>query len=269
MPESTAGSPTAEAPQWTVDDAVDAATEVNWGSARTVQGMAAGLPNPDGWYRAVFGHGFPENDLGGATEGPDATSGAPALDRTLYLTFDDGPSPQHTPEILRILAAHNAHATFFLLGENSARNPALVGAIARDGHAIANHTYSHPELDTLGAVAIEEQLLQAQEQLGPTAGSCTRPPYGLLGASAARTVVEQLGFLPVFWTAHADEWNNPSLDTMVQRMRQATRPGAVVLLHDGGGDRSKTVELVRRMVPEWTDQGYSLRAIPVCETARD
>lgn len=269
VPEVAPTSSNAQAPQWTITDAVDAATKVDWGSARTVSGMTAGLPNPGGWYAAVFGPGRSQSGLGSAGQGSDIMPNASASERTLYITFDDGPSPQYTIKILRILASHDAQATFFLLGGNSARNPALVDAIARDGHAIANHTYAHPELDALGAVAIEEQLLQTQERLGPTAGSCMRPPYGLLGASAASTVVDHLGFLPVFWTAHADEWNNPSIDTMVERMRQATRPGAVVLLHDGGGDRSKTVELVRRMVPEWTDQGYSLRAIPVCETARD
>jgi peptidoglycan/xylan/chitin deacetylase (PgdA/CDA1 family) len=208
--------------------------------------MAAGLPSPTGWYAAAFG--------------------APTQQKVLYLTFDDGPAADTDPLLTQLRAA-GAKATFFVLGQQAAANPSQLRRLVADGHAIGNHTWDHPELTSLTPDEVADQLSRTTAAVAAvvpgTEVTCMRPPYGLIDDSVAEVSLDQQ-LQPILWTGHAEDWNQPSVATMVADLRRATQPGSVILLHDGGGSRQNTLDAVAEMLPEWRAQGYTLAPIPAC-----
>ncbi len=186
------------------------------------------------------------------------TSEAPPPDKVVYLTFDDGPSA-YTQEILDILAEHEAKATFFVLGGRAAGEPALVDAIYDAGHGLANHTYTHPYLPKVGFARYQAEVTDTGAVLGGRDGGCLRPPYGATNASVF-THAEQLGYRVVLWTVDPRDWSRPGAAAIASRVIQRAAPGAVVVLHDGGGDRSQTVAALRTILAELSGQGYRFAA---------
>lgn len=223
------------------------AVSVAWGDGRNAPGMKDGLPNPPGWYDRAFG-------------GPTAA-------KIIYLTFDDGPREPYTSQLLALLARYDAKATFFVLGQQARELPTLIAAEARAGHAIGDHTWDHPDLIGLSDAKVREELASVQRQVGSPLGPCMRPPYGLIDQRVA-AVAFSLGLTPILWTAHAQDWDQPPVDRMVAALQRGTKPGAVLLLHDGGGSRERTVAAVERMLPWWQAQGYRLETAPACRTNR-
>ncbi len=181
----------------------------------------------------------------------------PASRRALALTFDDGPS-EGTPELLALLAAHDARATFFLCGEAVRRYPAHAQAIHRAGHEIGNHTEHHSRLWLRTPGFIEEEIARAQESLRGVSGAAPklfRPTYGVrwFGLAAAE---RKLGLTRVMWSGIGRDWTlGPA--GVVKRMQRATRPGAILLLHDGPHAASAPAAL-RELLPWWKAQGYEL-----------
>lgn len=230
---------------------------VDWDSGGGAAEMSKGLPSPSGWYPAAFGTQDPTVTPSGGSEGGGA-------DKVLYLTFDDGPS-KYTPEMLDLLATTGAKATFFVIGQQAAEQPEMLKRIAGAGHAIGNHTWDHPELTKLSAQEVTDQLARttAAVDAATPIGGCMRPPYGLIDAQVAAIALEQ-HLQPILWTAHAEDWNQPPVESMIEDLRAGTKPGAVFLLHDGGGSRSNTVAAVKAMLPEWQSQGYRLASVPAC-----
>lgn len=214
--------------------------KVDWDSGWGAKERAAGLPNPKGWYRALMG----------------PTSGA----KVIYLTFDDGPTAGVTPQLLDLLGRHKAKATFFVLGGSAAGEPAAIRRMRREGHAVANHTWDHPELTTLSAAGVRSQLKRTTKAAGGAMGACMRPPYGRIDTQTAEQAID-LGLAPVLWTAHIEDWNTHPVAWYTQRLREATKPGAIILMHD---TKSATVAAVAVMLPKWRKQGYQLAAIPRC-----
>jgi len=181
-------------------------------------------------------------------------------DKVLYLTFDDGPVAGRTPQLLRVLAAHDATATFFLVGGMAEGHPRLVRRIARAGHAIGNHTQSHARLTDLSRPQVRRQLRWATEAIGPSMGPCMRPPYGLINARVRREATQQ-GLTPVMWNGHIEDWATHSVAWHVGQLKRYTRPGAIILLHDRN---IRTIRAVRRMLPVWQEMGYRLESLPAC-----
>ena len=216
--------------------------KVTWGDGKNPPGMAQGNPNPAGWYEAAFG--------------PRTT------DKVLYLTYDDGPYPDTTNQILKLLAANDAKATFFVLGRQVDAFPGYVDKIIAAGHALGNHTQDHENLATHGPGTIRKQLTQVREAVGPKLGDCMRPPGGFIDDQAG-AVITGMGLVPVLWTGHAQDWAPPSVSKMVDMLKKATSPGAVILLHDSI-DKAKTVAASATMIPWWKKQGYRLETIPAC-----
>ena len=180
--------------------------------------------------------------------------------KVLYLTFDDGPFPDTTPRLLRILAKHDVQATFFLVGGTAARNRALVRRIARGGHAIGNHTQGHPRLTDLSTRQVRDQLRWASRAIGPVQGPCMRPPYGLINRKVER-VARAEGLAPVLWTGHIDDWHQHTVRWNMSQLRKYTKPGGIILLHDRN---VRTIRAVARMLPVWRDMGYRLESLPAC-----
>ena len=193
---------------------------------------------------------------------PPATGG----DRDVYLTYDDGPHPTYTPALLDLLAASGAQATFFALGSEVARYPGIAARIVGEGHAIGNHTWSHPRLTTVSGEVLRRQLLDTQSVVQRTTGvtpSCLRPPYGDRDATVNARVAD-LGLRMSLWDIDPQDWRRPGTDAIVDHVLARVRPGSVILLHDGRKDRGQTVAATERLLAALTEQGYQLRALPGC-----
>lgn len=180
--------------------------------------------------------------------------------RQLALTFDDGPHPAQTPAILRILRRYDAPATFFVIGENAGWNPDLVKAIAADGHLVANHSWSHPELPKLSRAKVRKELGRTCDLVEKALGApprFARAPYGAWHGPSLEICAE-LGMEPMGWSVDTLDWKSPGTATIRSRVLTGAHPGAIVLAHDGGGDRSQTVAALEYYLPRLLDQGYSL-----------
>jgi len=147
------------------------------------------------------------------------------------LTFDDGPNPEVTPRLLDLFERHGAKGTHFMIGALAERFPALVGEVAARGHVVANHTYSHPSLSTLGRRGKLAEVERCEAALGTHASRLFRPPYGHLDARGAATL-RRRGYGVVTWSAHCQDWDPVDAGTLAERLRRGIRPGAVVLLHE-------------------------------------
>ncbi|MEU6328901.1 polysaccharide deacetylase family protein [Streptomyces sp. NPDC047049] len=178
--------------------------------------------------------------------------------REVFLTFDDGPHPFHTPHVLRILRRHGVRATFFVIGENAIEFPGLLCDIADEGHAVGNHTWTHPQLTALPPGAVRSELGRTSsliEDILGTAPDLARAPYGEWD-DPSLSICNDLGMSPVGWAIDSQDWTVPGARTIAHTVLDAMHPGAIVLSHDGGGDRRQTVAALEWYLPRLLDEGY-------------
>src|ERR1700736_2924584 len=207
-----------------------------------------------------------------AVRTPSATLLAPSVHKgvstrpAIALTFDDGPS-ESTPELLKILSACGASATFFQCGANVRRLPQVAREVAAAGHEIANHTDTQPTLYFQSPGYIYTELAAAQETIERTAGvrpRLFRPPYGARWFGL-RQAQQQLGLLGVMWTTLALDWKRPE-PRVIQRLLDGSRNGAIFCLHDGRGlerrpDIHATLGAVRAVLPKLMEQGFHFEKV--------
>lgn len=180
----------------------------------------------------------------------------------VYLTFDDGPWPT-TPEVLDVLRDNGAFATFFQVGSMVDDYGSVNRRIIAEGHAIGNHTYDHVYMNKLSDDLVRYQLEKAWRTIGyDVQGPCVRPPFGAAGPNQRRIAVDK-GLTPVFWTIDTRDWASPPEDSIYKQIVGA-KPGSIVLMHDGGGDRTKTIAALRRALPVLKKRGYVFKTVPVC-----
>lgn len=181
---------------------------------------------------------------------------------TMAITFDDGPNPAVTPALLDLLEKYQARATFFLIGRNVRLFPELTREIAARGHAIGNHTETHPSLTFMHPRRIAGQLTRCDEAIESVTGKrprWMRPPFGFRGPQL-NGVVRQRGSLGVvMWSVLAWDWKPQPAAPVIRRLRRA-RGGDIVLLHDGDhrvveGDRRHSVDALAHWLPRWRDRG--------------
>ncbi len=164
------------------------------------------------------------------------------------LTFDDGPG-EDTEALLDVLARHGVTATFFLVGERVARHQGVLARLVREGHAIGNHSWDHPDLRTLPLDAVCEQLLRTSDVIEDASGvrpSVFRPPYGYTSVPIEATA-ESLEMRTMLWDVDTADYTLPGAEAIAEAIASAP-PGAVVLLHDGPDDRGGTVAAVERVL---------------------
>lgn len=180
----------------------------------------------------------------------------------VYLTYDDGPHPVQTPRVLDVLAAWGARATFFVSGERASAHPDIVERMVADGHAVANHTWSHRRADSLDASEFRASVLAAQRQLGRHGTACFRPP-GFVMTHYVDEVLADIGLRRVMADVNPRDWQQPGVDELADRIVAGAAPGAIIVLHDGI-DRldSQTAPALDQALSRLADSG--LRFEPVC-----
>jgi peptidoglycan-N-acetylglucosamine deacetylase len=176
----------------------------------------------------------------------------------IALTIDDGPSPEYTPQVLRLLAKHKVTATFSMIGLEVAAYPGLVREVAAAGHTIANHTWSHPDLAPLAPVTVAGQIDRAADAIHQATGrtpSLFRAPYGAWSPAVLDTCA-RAGLTPLDWSVDPRDWSRPGVPSIVANIMRNTRTGSIILEHDGGGNRAQTVAALKLVIPRLLDHGY-------------
>lgn len=191
-----------------------------------------------------------------ATPSPTSSAGPvkQADGKVVYLTFDDGPDPHWTPEVLAVLQAHNAHGTFFMLAEHANEHPDLVDQVRAAGNTIGNHSVSHPQLPKLSPAQLHHQVADGVRS------KCFRPPYGATNA-AVRAEIRRNGMQQVLWDVDPQDWARPGTATIVQRALAGAHPGAIILMHDGGGNRAQTVAALDQVLTALSARGYTFATL--------
>lgn len=185
------------------------------------------------------------------------TNAAPRGRKIAALTFDDGPGP-YTEKVLAALANKHVPATFFVLGSSAASAPEIVRKIRAAGHEIENHTWSHAILTKLSPQDIRKEILRTNQVVGKT--RYLRPPYGIYDDRVAAEAAA-LGMQLVLWTVDTRDWEYPDVESILARVKEETRPGAIILMHDGGRNREATVQAIPKVVDWLLEQGYSLTTV--------
>lgn len=181
-------------------------------------------------------------------------------DKIVALTFDDGPHPIYTPQILDILDQYQAKATFFMIGSRMEEYPEIVEEVSGRGHLIANHTYTHPKnLRAESPESIKKEVDRCQQSIERLANqnACLfRPPRGILNQKIIKMLHKQ-GYTVVLWSISADHHDAPTPELMAARVIKHAHPGEIVLIHDGRTDlRWKDVEATRLIIENLSKQGY-------------
>jgi peptidoglycan/xylan/chitin deacetylase (PgdA/CDA1 family) len=176
----------------------------------------------------------------------------------IALTVDDGPDPQYTPKVLRLLDKYQMQASFCIVGVHAEAYPGLIRDIARAGHAIVNHSYTHVQPfneQTQKRIVSEITLAQrAIEKAAKVTPHLFRAPGGAWNHFIYRAVAAY-DLVPLDWDVDPRDWALPGT-TSIERAMLKARPNDIVLCHDGGGNRSETVRALRKVLPEWKHRGY-------------
>lgn len=178
------------------------------------------------------------------------------------LTFDDGPHPAFTRQVLDILDRYGVKATFFVIGQNVAAHPELTAEILAHGHSIGNHTWSHPNLTRLSGGGVNDQFVSTNNAIAAVTGttpSCMRPPGGNLSGPVNNAVADN-NMRPALWTVDTKDWQKPPAPVILERAL-TVQPDGVVLMHDGGGDRTQTVAALPAIIEGLQARGYTLTRV--------
>ncbi|MER2030618.1 MAG: polysaccharide deacetylase family protein [Solibacillus sp.] len=192
----------------------------------------------------------------------------PTDQKRIALTFDDGPDPRFSNDVLDVLKQYNVPATFFVLGSKAVANPEIVKRMQNEGHVIGNHTYAHPNLvEEADLGTLESEVTRTEDALNEITGYRTklfRPPYGFL----YNELVEKLwkmNYNVIAWDIDTLDWQEDPPEVIASRVVDNIHPGAIILMHDGAessGDRTNTILSLQQIIPKLQEQGYEFVTVP-------
>lgn len=184
-------------------------------------------------------------------------------EKVIALTFDDGPWPKHTEGILNVLRKEKVLATFYWIGEHLNEFPNIAPKVIADGHAIANHTWNHHYHNVDKNTAAKElgSLAELIYKLTRVKTSIFRPPGGVLDNGLVSYAQNQ-NYVVTMWSSDAQEASYPSVQGLINNVLNSASPGGIVLMHDGGGDRSTTVQALPTIIKELKRRGYKFVTLP-------
>lgn len=192
----------------------------------------------------------------------------PANENKVALTFDDGPDPRFTPQILDILKEYNVKATFFLMGARAEKYPDLVKRIQDEGHIIGNHTFFHPNLVKQADVqTLEREVTNTENKLAQLVGYRTklfRAPYGFLYNELVEKL-RDMNYSVVAWSVDSLDWRESPPEQIAYNVLSNIQPGAIILMHDGAAwdeDRTNTIKSLRQIIPNLKEQGFQFETVP-------
>lgn len=222
----------------------------------------AAAPRPRVAAQPITGPGRPPLPAErGGPFGSRRTTGTPEV----ALTFDDGPDPGQTPQALAMLRRYGVKATFCLVGVNVRQFPELVRQIARDGHTLCNHSWEHDvRLGARSRASIRANLSRTNKAIREAAPGARVSYYRQPGGAWTGAVVavsRELGMTPLHWTVDPQDWRKPGAGSIASTVNSSTTRGAIVLLHDAGGDRRGTIAALRSILPNLSRR-FELSALP-------
>lgn len=182
----------------------------------------------------------------------------PKRQRCVYLTFDDGPWPG-SDRFYTYLAKRKIPATFFVVGQNLKKFPRETKALKRSRQRVAVHSWAHVSLPTLSEAALRSDLRRSKQAIRVHLGQkprCYRPPYGATNGRV-RAAGRELGLREKLWDVDSNDWRRQGTQQMVREVMGTVKPGAVILLHDGGGNRDQSLAALKILVPKLEAKGYS------------
>ena len=174
----------------------------------------------------------------------------------IALTFDDGPSAANTPKLLDILAKRHVKATFFVLGECVQQNPEILKREVAEGHEVASHSWSHPDLAKMSEAGVRDQLQRTQDIIVQTTGvtpKLMRPPYGALSEKQRKWVNSQFGYKVILWAVDPLDWKRPGPSVVARRILSETRNGNIILAHD---IHAQTIEAMPEVLDGLLAKGF-------------
>ena len=198
----------------------------------------------------------------------------PGAGRRIALTYDDGPNPVYTPRLMAILERFGAKATFFSIGMWAEREPGLLRELHDAGHAIGNHTHTHPTMPLLSSDAVREELRRCRGAVEASGvefsraggGMLMRPPYGRRRPATLRTMREE-GYEPVTWSVTCYDWRRTATQRSIARHAAHAGEGDIILMHDGNNlvpdaDRSRSVAATEETLQRYAAEGYEFVTVP-------
>lgn len=193
---------------------------------------------------------------------------AQTREKIIALSFDDGPNPRFTPELLDILKKFSVSATFFLIGRYVEKAPEIAQQIVAGGHEVGNHTFSHKMLPFLEDHEIREEISTTHRILAKVTGrvpSLLRPPMGMFSKRTV-SIAEEWGYRTVIGDVYPRDPHMPGTSRIIRRVLKRSRPGSLIILHDGGNtrhfDRSQTLRSVEAIIPKLKNAGYRFVTLP-------
>ena len=185
-------------------------------------------------------------------------------DENIYLTFDDGPDENITPRLLELLSKHKIKATFFMVGQKAERYPEIVLQIHKNGHAIGNHSYTHPHLIFKSKESIEGEIKRTDEAVFEITGkrpTLFRPPHGQFGF-AVLSILKSTNHRMVLWSASSQDYKvKTSTEKIQARMKKYVRPGKIVLMHDGHLQSQHMLEALKNSLDRFKEKKLKFSAL--------
>ncbi|PMS31175.1 beta-1,4-N-acetylglucosamine oligosaccharide deacetylase NodB [Trinickia symbiotica] len=196
--------------------------------------------------------------------------------RDIYLTFDDGPNLSCTPDVLDLLAQHRIPATFCVIGAYAADQPKLIERMVAEGHEVANHTMTHPDLSRCGSDEVQREIFGTNRIIQTACAEAkvrhVRAPYGIW-TEEVFAVSARAGLAALHWSVDPKDWARPGVDAIVDAVLTSIQPGSIVLLHDGvppaesagcsnAQSRDQTLMALSRLIPALHDRKFVFSSLP-------